>query len=78
MERVLASEQRRGDFTGDDLSFDRPTSACLLGSALLAALAAAARGCLDGANLQEFLAEVHSARVCAAPLAADCLRAHRA
>ena len=62
LERVLGSEQRRSDFTprDDALSFDRPTSACLLGTALLAALGAAAKGALGGNNLRLFLAEVRT------------------
>lgn len=60
LERVLSSEQRRSDFMprDDALSFDRPTSACLLGTALLSALGAAAKDTLEGNNLQAFLAEV--------------------
>ena len=60
LERVLGSEQRRSDFMPRDdvLSFDRPTSACLLGTALLSALGAAAQETLEGNNLRAFLAEV--------------------
>lgn len=60
LERVLSSEQRRSDFMprDDTLSFDRPTSACLLGTALLSALGGAAKDTLDGNNLRAFLAEV--------------------
>jgi hypothetical protein len=60
LERVLSSEQRRSDFMprDDALSFDRPTSACLLGTALLSALGGAAKDTLDGNNLRAFLAEV--------------------
>lgn len=60
LERVLSSEQRRPDFMprDDALSFDRPTSACLLGTALLAALGSAAKDTLDGNNLRLFLTEV--------------------
>eukprot|EP00882_Tetradesmus_deserticola_P020200 GHRQ01021777.1.p1 GENE.GHRQ01021777.1~~GHRQ01021777.1.p1 ORF type:complete len:385 (+),score=188.27 GHRQ01021777.1:1103-2257(+) len=60
MERVLTSEQRRSDFTprDDTLSFDKPTAACLLGTALLAALQDAAIATLEGPNRQQFLAEV--------------------
>lgn len=42
----------------DALSFDRPTSACLLGTALLSALGAAAKDTLEGNNLKAFLTEV--------------------
>lgn len=60
LERVLGSEQRRSDFMprDDALSFDRPTPACLLGTALLSALGAAAKDTLEGNNLRAFLAEV--------------------
>lgn len=60
LERVLGSEQRRSDFMPRDdvLSFDRPTSACLLGTALLSALGSAAKETLEGNNLRAFLAEV--------------------
>jgi hypothetical protein len=60
MERVLASEQRRSDFTPRDeaLSFDKPTAACLLGTALLAALRDAAGATLEGPNRKHFLTEV--------------------
>jgi hypothetical protein len=60
MERVLYSEQRRGDFlpADSDLSFDRPTPAAMMGTALLAALAGAARATLEPPNLAPFLAEV--------------------
>ncbi|GBF89405.1 exocyst complex component [Raphidocelis subcapitata] len=59
-ERVLYSEQRRSDFLprDDELTFDRPTPACLLGTGMLAELGAAARGALEGANLGALLAEV--------------------
>lgn len=46
----------------DSLSFDRPTSACLLGTALLSALGAAAKDTLEGNNLRAFLAEVRRRR----------------
>lgn len=64
LERVLSSEQRRSDFMprDDSLSFDRPTSACLLGTALLSALGAAAKDTLEGNNLRAFLAEVRGRR----------------
>jgi hypothetical protein len=66
---VLLSEQRRSDFLPresggqrggqhDALSFDRPTAACLLGTALLSALRSAASDTLQGANRSQFLAEV--------------------
>jgi len=60
LERLLSSEQRRSDFLprDDELTFDRPTSACLLGTALLGALGQAAQETLDGTNLKHFLAEV--------------------
>jgi hypothetical protein len=60
MERVLASEQRRSDFLprDDALSFDKPTAACLLGTALLAALRDAAGATLEGPNRKHFLTEV--------------------
>lgn len=60
LERVLGSEQRRSDFMPRDdvLSFDRPTSACLLGTALLSALGAAAKDTLGGNNQRLFLTEV--------------------
>jgi hypothetical protein len=60
MERVLTSEQRRSDFTprDDALSFDKPTAACLLGTALLAALRDAAGATLEGPNRKHFLTEV--------------------
>jgi hypothetical protein len=60
MERVLTSEQRRSDFTprDDALSFDKPTAACLLGTALLAALRDAASATLEGPNRKHFLTEV--------------------
>jgi hypothetical protein len=60
LERVLGSEQRRSDFMprDDALRFDQPTSACLLGTALLSALGAAAKDTLEGNNLRAFLAEV--------------------
>lgn len=60
MERALSSEQRRSDFTprDDALSFDRPTSACLLGTALLMALRDAVQGTFEGPNRQAFLDEV--------------------
>lgn len=62
MERALTSEQRRSDFMGRDdaLSFDKPTPACLLGTALLAALGDAVAGTLDGQNKKHFLNEVSS------------------
>jgi hypothetical protein len=62
MERVLTSEQRRSDFTPRDdvLSFDKPTAACLLGTALLAALRDAAGATLEGPNRKHFLTEVGS------------------
>jgi hypothetical protein len=57
---MLSSQQRRADFMprDDALSFDRPTSACLLGTALLSALGAAAKDTLEGNNLKAFLTEV--------------------
>ncbi|WIA33366.1 hypothetical protein OEZ86_006503 [Tetradesmus obliquus] len=60
MERALTSEQRRSDFTPRDdvLSFDQPTAACLLGTALLAALRDAAGATLEGPNRKHFLTEV--------------------
>eukprot|EP00775_Hariotina_reticulata_P013513 gene13513-13638_t len=60
LDRLLSSEQRRSDFLprDDELTFDRPTAACLLGTALLAALGQAAQETLDGTNLRQFLAEV--------------------
>jgi len=60
LERVLGSEQRRSDFMPRDdvLSFDRPTSACLLGTALLSALGGAAKDTLEGNNQRLFLTEV--------------------
>ena len=59
-ERVLYSEQKRADFVprDDALSFDRPTTACLLGTSMLCALGAAARNTLDGPNLTALLSEV--------------------
>ena len=60
MERALSSEQWRSDFLprDDAVSFDKPTSACLLGTALLVALRDAVEGTLEDANKQAFLAEV--------------------
>lgn len=59
-ERVLYSEQRRSDFQprDDELSFDKPTAACLLGTGMLAALGGAARVALEGPNLTALLSEV--------------------
>lgn len=64
LERVLGNEQRRSDFMprDDALSFDRPTSACLLGTALLSALGAATKDTLEGNNLHALLAEVRTAQ----------------
>jgi hypothetical protein len=42
----------------DALSFDRPTPACLMGTGMLGALGAAARGTLEGPNLTAVLSEV--------------------
>lgn len=80
LERVLASEQRRSDFLPRDdaaVSFDRPTPACLLGTALLQALGVAASDALEGANLRLFLTEV-GARwpMCHPPLRVACMN-HR-
>ncbi len=60
MERVLASEQKRTDFApvDDAVSFDRPTGACMMATAMLTALSAAAEDCLDGSSLASFHAEV--------------------
>ncbi|KAF8067429.1 SEC10a [Scenedesmus sp. PABB004] len=60
LERVLGGEQRKADFMPRDsaVSFDKPTSACLLGTALLAALGSSARDTLAGANRRAFLTEV--------------------
>ncbi|KIY95316.1 Exocyst complex component 5 [Monoraphidium neglectum] len=60
LERVLYSEQRRADFVprDDALSFDRPTSACLMGTGMLSALGAAAHDTLEGPNLTALLSEV--------------------
>ena len=60
MERVLYTEQRKADFIpkDDDLSFDRPTNACMMGTALLGALGRAARRTLEAPNLAPILAEV--------------------
>lgn len=66
MERALSSEQRRSDFLprDDALSFDKPTSACLLGTALLVAMRDAVQGTLEDANKQAFLAEVRCSAKC--------------
>ncbi len=62
LEKALSSEQRRSDFTprDDAVSFNKPTGACMLATAMLGALNRAARDCLEGSNLSSFLAEVSS------------------
>ncbi len=63
MDRLLFSEQRRSDFTprDDAVNFDKPTPACLLGTALLVALRDAVLGTLEGSNRQAYMAEVGKA-----------------
>eukprot|EP00877_Chromochloris_zofingiensis_P003097 jgi/Chrzof1/12789/Cz07g07190.t1 len=60
IERVLYNEQRQRDFTprDDALSFDKPTGACMMATAMLHALGAAANDTLESSNLQSFAAEV--------------------
>lgn len=60
MERALSWEQRRSDFTPRDdvVNFAQPTSACLLGTALMTALREAVDNTLDGGNKHAFLTEV--------------------
>lgn len=61
VDKVLRSEQKRSDFAPrDDASatFDRATPACVLVTAMLSALHAAARDSLAGANLASVLLEV--------------------
>jgi hypothetical protein len=61
VDKVLYSEQRKADFLPKDTSaiaFDKPTAACLMVTAMLAALRSAACDSLSGANLSSFLEEV--------------------
>lgn len=65
IERVLYNEQRQRDFTprDDALSFDKPTGACMMATAMLHALGAAANDTLESSNLQSFAAEVRQVAV---------------